>query len=350
MPNTWPAGSRRETPQPLLSERPERRWNVFEFTPQRLVEPLLFTSSLQRPLQIREPTVAVDLSLTHDSVTDLFPRATGPADWQRYCLSKEQVVRFHRDGYLPEIRLLNNEQIEALRAELADLVRTDHDGAELWYEYHSNESGDPHAVLFHALGAWRIKPGLHDILWHPAMLAPASQLLGGAVRFWHDQLFCKPAHDGGVVAWHQDYSYWTRTQPMAHLTCWIGLDDATTENGCVHYIPGSHTWDLLPTIHLAKGMDAIKSVLSDQQRAAFKPVACELRAGEAVFHHPLMLHGSFENRSPRPRRAVVINFFRDGTLSDSDEPLLTGVNAIARGEKMGGQFFPLLCEAVGDGV
>ena len=56
----------------------------------------------------------------------------------------------------------------------------------------------------------------------------ASQLLGGAVRFWHDQLFCKPAKHGGVVAWHQDYSYWTRTKPMAHLTCWIGLDDSTT--------------------------------------------------------------------------------------------------------------------------
>ena len=101
------------------------------------------------------------------------------------------------------------------------------EGHELFYEYHSNESLDPAKVLFHALGAWRIKPGFHDILWHPAFVVAASQLLGGAVRFWHDQLFCKPAHHGGVVAWHQDYSYWTRTQPLAHLTCWIGLDDAS---------------------------------------------------------------------------------------------------------------------------
>ena len=28
------------------------------------------------------------------------------------------------------------------------------------------------------------------------------------------------------MAWHQDYSYWTRTTPLAHLTCWIGLDDS----------------------------------------------------------------------------------------------------------------------------
>jgi hypothetical protein len=295
-----------------------------------------------------EALVAIDLSTKHGPVTDLFPRAKAPSDWQQYRLTDEHVDQFHRDGFLPGIRILNDPQIEALRSELAELVQPGHDGAEHWYEYHSNESGDPSAVLFHALGAWRIKPGLHDILWHPALLAPAAQLLGGAVRFWHDQLFCKPAHDGGVVSWHQDYSYWTRTLPMNHLTCWIGLDDATTENGCVHYVPGSHRWNLLPTTHLAKGMDAILSVLSDEQRAQFKPIACELKAGEAVFHHPLMLHGSYENRSPRPRRAVVINMFRDGTLSDSDEPLLEGVNVIPRSEKMAGQFFPLLHEA-GDG-
>ena len=286
--------------------------------------------------------MTTDLSRQHQPVTDLFPRAQTPDERRRWAISEEQVAQFERDGFLPGLRLLDDRALAALRAELADLVQAGHDGHELWYEYHSNESDDPGAVLFHALGAWRLRPALHDILWNPAMLQPASQLLGGPVRFWHDQLFCKPAHDGGVVAWHQDYSYWTRTKPMAHLTCWIGLDDATTENGCVHYVPGSHRWPLLPTTNLAKGMEAILDVLTPEQKAAFKPVPCELKAGEAVFHHPLMLHGSYENRSPRPRRAVVINLFRDGTVSDSDEPLLAGVDPIPRGSKMAGQFFPLL--------
>ena len=41
-------------------------------------------------------------------------------------------------------------------------------------------------------------------------------------------------------------------------------------------------------------------------------------------------------------RAVVVNMFRDGTVSDSDEPLLDGVDVVPRGEKMRGRFFPLL--------
>jgi len=227
---------------------------------------------------------------------------------------------------------------------LSELMNPEHPARGLWYEFHSNESTDPAQVLFHALGAWRIAPGFHDLLWNPRLTVPASQLLGGAVRFWHDQLFCKPARHGGVVAWHQDYSYWTRTTPLAHLTAWAGLDDSTRENGCVHYVPGSHRWPDLPITGLAGDMDSIMSVLGDELREKFRPVAIELKAGEASFHHPRRIHGSYENRSDRPRRATVVNVFRDGVRSNSDAPLLAGVPPIPKGEPMGGQFFPLLYE------
>jgi ectoine hydroxylase-related dioxygenase (phytanoyl-CoA dioxygenase family) len=180
------------------------------------------------------------------------------------------------------------------------------------------------------------------VLWNPAFLVAAAQLLEGAVRFWHDQVFWKPAKSGGIVAWHQDYSYWTRTRPLAHLTCWIGLDDSTRENGCVHYVPGSHRWGLLPRSDLANNMDAIQSVLTEEQKAQFRPVAVELKKGECSFHHAMTVHGSFANRTAQPRRAVVINVFRDGVESASDEPLLAGVPPVACGRKVDGQFFPLL--------
>ncbi|MBO0719896.1 MAG: phytanoyl-CoA dioxygenase family protein, partial [Blastocatellia bacterium] len=78
------------------------------------------------------------------------------------------------------------------------------------------------------------------------------------------------------------------------------------------------------------------------QKAKFNPVAIELKKGECTFHHPRMIHGSYGNTTGSPRRATVINIFRDGVKSNSDEPLLQGVPVIPKGEKMGGQFFPLL--------
>ena len=59
-------------------------------------------------------------------------------------------------------------------------------------------------------------------------------------------------------------------------------------------------------------------------------------------HHPLTIHGSFENRTDRPRRATVLNFVKDGVCSTSDEPLLQGVPPIPEGMPLSGQFFPLL--------
>ncbi len=286
-----------------------------------------------------------DLSRYHRMVGDLFATRGDTVAVEPLQLSAEQVQFYHDNGYLAGVRVLTDQQVDALREELALFFEPDHPAKQWWYEYHANESADPGAVLFHALGAWRIGKGFHDLLWNPAFTVPASQLLGGAVRFWHDQLFCKPARHGGVVAWHQDYSYWTRTRPMQHLTCWIGLDDSSVDNGCVHYIPRSHHWDLLETTGLAGDMKAIREVLSDEQWAAFRePVAVELKKGECTFHHPLMVHGSFANRTDRPRRATVVNVVRDGVVSATDEPLLNTVPIVPRGEPLGGQFFPLLRE------
>jgi len=282
-----------------------------------------------------------DLSEVHEPISKLF--SDDKTTVER--LTAEQLQQFERDGFVIGPRLLNVSQLDALRNELSELTDPDHDGRELWYEYHSNESGDPDAVLFHSLGSWRLRPAFHDFLFDSAFTEIYSILLGGSVRFWHDQLFCKPAKHGGVVAWHQDYSYWTRTIPMAHLTCWIGLDDASVDNGCIHYVPGSHKWDLLPITGLAGDMTAIQKVLNEEQWEQFQhPVAVELKAGECVFHHPLTVHGSFANRTERPRRALVLNVVKDGVCSAVNEPLLDGVDVIPAGRPLGGRFYPLLLD------
>lgn len=284
-----------------------------------------------------------DLSARHGLITDLFRWPQSAEEWEQYKLTEEQVAFFKEHGYLTGVKLLDEHQVNALNADLAYLTDPSHPGNDLFYEFHSNEAANKDAVLFHALGAWRISPAFHDVLWNPAFVMACSQLLGGeAVRFWHDQLFCKPARHGGVVAWHQDYSYWTRTIPLAHLTCWTGLDDATVENGCMYYVPESHRWGLLDKPELAGDMEGIQQYLTEEQKAQFKPVPVELKKGYAAFHHPLLVHGSYENRSGRSRRAFVLNVFADGVRSDSDASLLQGVPVIPKGQKMEGPFFPLL--------
>jgi ectoine hydroxylase-related dioxygenase (phytanoyl-CoA dioxygenase family) len=284
-----------------------------------------------------------DLASIHKPISNLFEYPSTREAWDAYRLSKEQIEHFHEYGYVSDIKLLNSSQILLLKEEMERIMDPNHEGNDLFYEFHSNESVNSESVLFHSLGHWRISEGFHDVLWNPAFLMAAHQLLDvKPIRFWHDQLFYKPAAHGGVVAWHQDYSYWTRTIAMQHLTCWTGLDDATTENGCLHYIPKSHQWGLLNAPELAGNMDGILDYLTAEQKVDFQPVPIELKAGYGTFHHPLLVHGSYQNTSNQPRRAFVLNVFADGTVSNTNDELLKGVPPIKKGEKMEGKFFPLL--------
>jgi ectoine hydroxylase-related dioxygenase (phytanoyl-CoA dioxygenase family) len=287
-----------------------------------------------------------DLSAFAYPVTDMFHWPENSQEWNKYRLTEAQIQFFQENGFVAGIKLLEEWQVDLLNEQLMEVMDPLHPNHDLLYEFHSNESTEPGKIVFHSLGHWRMTPGFHDVLWNPAFVMAAHQLLGNkAVRFWHDQLFCKPAKHGGVVAWHQDYSYWTRTMPVQHLTSWIGLDNSKRENGCLHYIPGSHKWGFLNKPLLTGEMEGLKAFLDEKQLEELKnPIPIEMKRGYGSFHHPLLVHGSFENKSNQPRRAFVINVFADGTYSDSDQPLLDGVPVFTKGQKLEGQFFPLLSD------
>jgi ectoine hydroxylase-related dioxygenase (phytanoyl-CoA dioxygenase family) len=148
-----------------------------------------------------------------------------------------------------------------------------------------------------------------------------------------------------VVPWHQDYSYWTRAIPPNHITINIVLDDATLESGCVHYVPGSHKWGLLPKVPFAGDMDSVKEAFPADLQTAFRPVAATGKAGQASFHHSHTLHGSYQNSSDRPRRAVVLNYMGAETrCADGSQPLLKGVPVIPEGEIIQGDYFPIVLD------
>jgi len=288
-----------------------------------------------------------DLASYSNPVSSMFEQPKNAKDWEQYILTEEQIQSFSTNGFISGIKVMTEEQVGVLNEELVKLQSPTAEEKELFYHYESNESEDPGKVLFHAIGAWRVTPGFHDLIWSPAYRMAAYQLLGQSFRLFHDQLFCKPAKHGGVVAWHQDFSYWTFTKPMHHLTCWIGLDDATKENGCLYFVPGSHKWGLLPITGLTGDMDAVRQVLNEEQLAVFeKRVANELPKGYASFHHPLTMHGSYANYSERPRRAVVLNAMDHRTLGnivgyDRMEEL-KNFPAILQDKSLDSRFFPLL--------
>jgi len=136
----------------------------------------------------------------------------------------------------------------------------------------------------------------------------AATLLGvdaDALRGW-GHMIRKPARVGAPLPWHQDEAYWDPAFEYTALGCWMPLDPATLETGCMRFVPGSHTGDVRVHRHVGDdpNVHAIETGDVDESRAVDVPV----EPGGAIFHHCRILHSSLPNRSAQVRRAYANEF------------------------------------------
>ena len=207
-------------------------------------------------------------------------------------LTAEQVATFNRDGYLKGIRIFSEAEIADIRAYFDGLLaRTLAAG------------GDSYSISTAHLRYGRV----WDLLTEPRLVACIRDLLGENVIGWGAHFFCKMPGDGKRVSWHQDASYWPLS-PSKVATAWLAIDDASVENACMRYIPGSHLLGHL-TYTLSENDEA--NVLNQTVAGAEslgEPVDVELKAGEISIHSDLLLHGSEANQSARRRCGLTLRY------------------------------------------
>lgn len=207
-------------------------------------------------------------------------------------LTREQIARFNCDGYLTGIRIFDDEEIAGIRRYFNELL-----------ERTLAAGGDSYSISTAHLRYGRV----YDILTHPRIVACIKDLIGENVIAWGSHFFCKMPGDGKRVSWHQDSSYWPLTPSMA-VTAWLAIDDASIENACMRYIPGSHHLGHL-TYTLSENDEG--NVLNQTVAAAEslgEPVNVELRAGEISIHSDLLLHGSEANQSSKRRCGLTLRY------------------------------------------
>ena len=98
------------------------------------------------------------------------------------------------------------------------------------------------------------------LIWHyyygsEAMTSVARYFLFDNIFLKFNSCFVKPARTGSATPWHQDNGLWRdgETEPF---NFWMALDPATTENGCLQFIPGSHKLEILPHVLYADSIHA----------------------------------------------------------------------------------------------
>ncbi len=162
-------------------------------------------------------------------------------------------------------------------------------------------------------GTVRFDPIFQSFARSPKLLELVRGLIGPRIKLFRDQMLLKPP-GGQDKPTHQDQSYF-RVKPMDGLvTAWVALDDATIDNGCMRYVPGSHKFGILemqpdperPVHHVPK---------TDGLNLA-PEVACPVPAGSVIFHHGLTLHRSGVNNTETWRKALVLHFATAEAMSE----------------------------------
>jgi len=161
--------------------------------------------------------------------------------------------------------------------------------------------------------AVKIEPGLRNTLAYARCREIARELLGVPVGYMFDHAIYKPPHNNAATAWHQDEAYSARAIPLRSVHFWIPLQEATVDNGCMWFIPGSNHGGVLAhhvAAHRTAGPNQAPAgtTITTNEVDPTKAVACPLSIGSATVHHPLTLHYAGANQTDNYRRVWILHF------------------------------------------
>lgn len=241
-------------------------------------------------------------------------------------LTDEQKAFYREHGYLKYDKpVLSDEEIAALRQRSEDIVygRLNHIPPrfiqlESKFRGNTDPNVDPLDTVRKMTQLCYFDDLFATVPKKSAIVDVVEDLIGPNIKLYTDQLMMKPRFNGTVTDWHQDSVAWPHFAPQEHVSCWLALDDATVDNGCMTVVPGSHHWGPIARQY----QDAFLS-----NPLVSEPVPVEIKAGYCMFHHGLNFHRTGANTTASRRRGMAMHFIRSETMylgiEDEEARLLT---------------------------
>ncbi|WP_068610082.1 phytanoyl-CoA dioxygenase family protein [Paenibacillus swuensis] len=217
-------------------------------------------------------------------------------------LNENQLKQYEQEGYIILESLFSAEEIDALtkridildEASEAELVKSGHAGIstakKINFTVLLNQKDD-------AIKTFASQQKMVDI---------TTSLLGPDVKLYWDQSVYKRPEADRDFPWHQDNGY-APTQPEHYVTCWLALEDATIENGCIWIHPGSHKQGFVEH----RDSDVGKQCYFGDDPG----MAVPLKKGSMVVFHSLLFHRSTPNRSNTTRKGYIMQYSVDGAFN-----------------------------------
>ena len=234
-------------------------------------------------------------------------------------LSSQQINTYREQGFLVIENFLDDAQLETWRTATTEAV--DQRLAEAAANSNQHDPDSYYAQVFTQCQRLAYThDGMKKLMFDERLGEVAATLAGvDGIRIWHDQALFKPPY-GNPTGFHLDDPFWSFYSKDA-ISIWVALDDATIENGCLWYLPGTHKsahFDLTPIDEnlggIFKGYPEWRTI---------EAVAAPCAAGGVVFHNGLVAHGAGVNMTPYTRRAMTCAYMPDGSTFNGQQNVLT---------------------------
>jgi phytanoyl-CoA hydroxylase len=254
---------------------------------------------------------------------------------ETYPLTESQVAAYRRDGFVQLEDMITGETLERVRLAVEEAVESEREAAPP----SGGAKGQYEDIFIQKVNLWRRHETVRPLTLSRRLADVAARLSGMPVRIWHDQALFKKAREGAKTPWHQDAPYWSHHDRRHQLSIWIALRDATIQNGCMSFVPGTHTLTDLEPIRLWDPQDIFE--MAPQFRGV-KPQTIELKAGSCTYHNGLTFHYAGPNKSDGMREAFAIIYMPDGTEYSGKKHVVTDGLGLEPGERLEGELFPLV--------
>lgn len=223
-----------------------------------------------------------------------------------HLLTAEQIAFYQEHGYLAIDAIMPAEEIATVKSIYDRLFNEDSQRADgdLYDLTGAREAGKKISIP-QILNPAKYAPELLETQMVANLKAIMKQLHGAEAKMMGDHAINKPPHNAAATPWHQDEAYWNPAKEYSSLSVWIPLQPATKLNGCMHFVPGSHKFEVVP--HRPIGDNPLTPGLEVEPGAVdfSTAVACELPAGGATIHNGRTLHYTPPNNSEDYRRAYI---------------------------------------------
>ena len=140
------------------------------------------------------------------------------------------------------------------------------------------------------------------------IVKPMEEYLGDEVYHYHSKIIWKKPGDGGFD-WHQDYGYWYHNACLYPDmgSCFIMLDRATKENGCLKVLKGSHKVG-----RIGHGVSDTPEQTADMERIAelekrHESVYITAEPGDVLFGKEKGGHAAEEKKASDSRRTLIVS-------------------------------------------